>query len=542
MKGSFEDLLTSLKGELETSRSERDNLRDEIVPQLRARVEGLESETSNLQKFMYEHEHMQQELMVLKTENASLAVAIREKTEQQLQAQATIQAQLEAQAEAQAQAEAEVTMLQSPIPIHNHAVHAHVVQAQLVQIQTQFHSRPVSMAQPFGTPSTPTNPGMVNPKDRESLTERLKDVETQRDALHSALKSLRDRQQIETKKARERIRVLEIERERSLHPSLRKQTRDKEASALRREVYRLRQRADDALEQKFVCERSLGTLMMDLEKAGQETATLRVLLQEHDDLISQHDESKEPHIRLSGEISELKQRPKSEISSVSLQQAYRDLQSLHARSLARLDELESRTVDPSHVSESERRLSSLQEEQNLAAQLRISSERVEELATQVRAQLASNEILRERLADCIGRGEIDQKASAKKINALQDKLRILEDNVIEAQQLAEDAVSQHEDEIRRIQETHTSQLRRLKTGGASSAGLKPSSSPILRSPKLEWTSVRRLSTTDATKTANLEKRVSELERALSDADDEMSEVVSRMNKAQIEVLELQTER
>jgi chromosome segregation ATPase len=114
--------------------------------------------------------------------------------------------------------------------------------------------------------------------------------------------------------------------------------------------------------------------------------------------------------------------------------------------------------------------------------------------------------------------------------------------VVEAQQQAEDAVSQHEDEIRRIKETHTSQLRRLKASTVKSPGLRTPSSPLLRSPKLEWTSVRRLSASDASKTESLEKRVSELERALTNADDEMSEVVGRMNAAQIEVLELQTER
>jgi len=564
MKESFEDLLTGLKAELEASRNERDNLRDEVVPQLRARVEGLETEALDLQKLMYEHSRMQQELTSLKTENESLAAAIREKARAQVENPAEVQGQIYAQ-------------------------------AQLVQIQTQVQNRQSVAGAPSGyaTPGTPTtNVGVslpLNLKDRESLTERLKDVEAQRDALHKALKSLRERQQIEAKKSKERIKLLETEREHALNPSLRRQGRDKEVSALRREVDRLRQRADDALEQKFVCERSLGTLKMDLEKAEQETNTLRVLLQEHDDLIAQHDELKDAHTRLSREVSELKQGRPAETPSISLQQAYRDLQVLHERSLARLDELETKGVDPSFVSERERRLSNaneesqraiqelrknltsaeverdiaiveaeayrkraeslqrsetmhLQEERNLAAQLRISSERVEELAIQVRAQIASNATLRDRLAECIERGEVEQRASAKKINDLQDRLRKLEDKVVEAQQQAEDAVSQHEDEIRRIKETHTSQLRRLKASTVKSPGLRTPSSPLLRSPKLEWTSVRRLSASDASKTESLEKRVSELERALTNADDEMSEVVGRMNAAQIEVLELQTER
>ncbi|KAF8534372.1 hypothetical protein BDD12DRAFT_756588 [Trichophaea hybrida] len=470
MKENFEDLLTALKAELEANRNERDNLRDEVVPQLRARVEGLETEASDMQKLMYEHSRMQQELTSLKTENTSLAAAIKEKS----------RAQAENLAEAQGQS---------------------------------VSGTPSGYATP-GTPTTNVGISLpLNPKDRESLAERLKDVEAQRDALHKALKSLRERQQIEAKKSRERIKSLETERDQALNPSLRKQGRNKEVSALRREVGRLRQRADDAIEQKYMCERSLGTLKMDLEKAEQETCTLRALLQEHDDLIAQHDELKDAHTRLTSAEVERD-------TAVVEAEAYRK----HAESLQRSETMH------------------LQEERNLATQLRITSERVQELAIQVQAQIASNSTLRDRLADCIERGETEQRASAKKINDLQDMLRKLEDKVLEAQQQAEDAVTQHEDEIKRIKETHTSQLRRLKASTVKSPTSRATTSPLLRSPKLEWTRVRRLSASDASKTESLEKRVSELERALADADDEMAEVVNRMNAAQIEVLELQSER
>ncbi|KAI5855967.1 hypothetical protein BZA05DRAFT_222646 [Tricharina praecox] len=588
LKENFEDLLTALKEELEANRNDRDNLRDEVVPQLRARVEGLEAETLDLQKLMYEHTFMQQELASLKTENVSLAQVIQEKTQAQLESQANFKHQIEAQVEYQVQQARAHSQVQPP------AIQAQVVQAQLVQIQTNSHVRHSMSGAPSGyaTPGTPTSaqpPTLpLNPKDRESLAERLKDVENQRDALRKGLLRLRDRQQLEAKKSKERIKTLEMERDRALDPNIKRQGRDKEVSALRREIDRLRQRADEALEQKFVCERSLGTLMMDLEKAEQETSTLRVLLQEHDDLAAEHGELQDSHERLSREVSELKQAGATP-ASPSLKQAYHNLQNLHERLLARLGELETRDTDPAFVTEREQTLEGaneasqraiqelrksltsaeverdtaqveaeayrkraeslqksekmhMQEERNLAAQLRISSERVEELAAQVRAQLASNETLRERLADCITRGEEEQSASAKKINSLQGKLRSLEDKVAEAQQQAEEAVSQHEDEIRRIKETHTSQLRRLKSSALASPGLKPQLSPLLRSPKLEWTSVRRLSSSDSNKTELLEKRVGELEKALEDADDEMSEVVARMAAAQIEVMNLQTER
>ena len=56
------------------------------------------------------------------------------------------------------------------------------------------------------------------------------------------------------------------------------------------------------------------------------------------------------------------------------------------------------------------------------------------------------------------------------------------------------------------------------------------------------TSGNGMTISEATRTDCLENRVKELEKALADADQEMHEVVQRMNSAQIEVAELQTER
>ncbi|KAG4217439.1 hypothetical protein PC116_g34080, partial [Phytophthora cactorum] len=72
VKDNFEDLLTALKSELENASNQRDNLRDEVVPQLRARVEGLEAQAAELEKMTYESTKMQQELQSLKDENTSL--------------------------------------------------------------------------------------------------------------------------------------------------------------------------------------------------------------------------------------------------------------------------------------------------------------------------------------------------------------------------------------------------------------------------------------------------------------------------------------
>lgn len=66
VKNNFEDLLSALKGELQNAANERDNLRDEIVPQLRARVEGLEAQATEHAKLTYDTTKIQQELQSLK--------------------------------------------------------------------------------------------------------------------------------------------------------------------------------------------------------------------------------------------------------------------------------------------------------------------------------------------------------------------------------------------------------------------------------------------------------------------------------------------
>lgn len=563
MKENYEDLLTALRGELEEHRNERDNLRDEVLPRLQARVEGLELEASGLQRLQYEHSRMQQELLSLRNESAG-----------------------------HSRLQQELLNLRS----ENASLAASAMRTQAsTSRQSVRLSRPASM---FGSPSL-IQSNVVLPlslKDKESLVEKVKDIEEQRDALHSALKSLHERHRFESKRARERIKALEVERDKALQQSSnRRYGKDQEMSSLRKEMDRLRRRADEALEHKYLCERGLGTLKMDLEKAEQETANLRALLQEHDSLVSRHTELRDSHVRLSMQVSRLKHERTDDETSLSLQQAYNDLQDIHEKSLARLDELEVKGNDLSEdLSERELRLSEahsesqraieklrqsvaqaeserdeaqveaeayrkhaetlqdaekkhLSEERTLGVQLKMSTERIGELAAQVYAQLDSNNLLRERLAEAIDRGEGGRKLSAEKISELQDRLRDLEDKVLEAQHKTEGVVARHEEEVRQLKETHTTQLRRLKSAALKSPtqlGLKSPLSPLLRSPKLEWTSFRKQSQSilDSSKVEILGKRVEELEEALTLADNEMAEVVGKMNFAQIEVMELQSER
>src|SRR5690606_25942815 len=74
----FEDLVTAIKDELTGYRNERDNLRDEIVPQLRARVEGLEAELAESQKNPYDATKMQQEIDDLRGKYTALVESNRQ--------------------------------------------------------------------------------------------------------------------------------------------------------------------------------------------------------------------------------------------------------------------------------------------------------------------------------------------------------------------------------------------------------------------------------------------------------------------------------
>jgi predicted nucleic acid-binding Zn-ribbon protein len=303
---------------------------------------------------------------------------------------------------------------------------------------------------------------------------------------------------------------------------------------------------------------------MDLDRAQQETSSLRELLREHDISI--------PEIRIENE-------------PLALDKAYNELRTTHALSLARVKQLESSNGDALGAAgaEAERTLNLLKQsisdaeaerdyaqneaeqyrkqaralqqseiehlgrEQELSKELFAAATRMDELSDKIQQQLTANSALRSRLTDAIMRGEQDQRRSTEQIIQLEKRLKAAEDKVMLAQQSSEEAVARHEDEVQAIKESHTNHLRRVKSGLLSPSAFSPRlpSSPVFsqRSPRLDVTSSGpAMSLAEATKTESLEKRVEELEKALRDADHEMEEVVGRMNTAQMEVADLQFER
>jgi chromosome segregation ATPase len=542
VKENFEDLLTALKGELQSSHNERDNLRDEIVPQLRARVEGLEAQAAEHEKLTYEQSKMQQELQTLKKKNLTLINA------QKLQTEMKHQTKFDSIAE-------EVSPLK-PRAAAGLTRSNSVAQAPVARLRLGSLSR-----------SSSVKVG----ESREALAERVKDIEEQRDALHRALKSLLERQEHQNRENQKKLRQLEMERDRALSNSPKRVGYDKEVKNLRNEINVLRRRAEEAIEQKWQCEKGLSGLKMDLDRAEQEIGSLRSLLREKDILIP------------TGTLDGTRARSgSSHVSSESLERAYKELQMAYAESLERVKNLELSSPKDSETASAMKQLEqsladaiserdfakreadSLREQQQslrdseksylsdeivLADELRGSAKRVEELAAQVRQQLASNATLRQRLSETIERGEKDQKANAQKIMFMQSNLKSLEDQLMAAQQASEDRIARHEEEIRDLKENHNEQLQRMKSGLRSPRLFGPKSpvAPIFansaRAPRiLSTSSGKAMTVSEDSKMDFLKQKVTDLEAALADADKEMEEVVGRMNVAQIEVMELQNER
>lgn len=600
VKDNFEDLLSILKGELTSASNERDNLRDEVVPQLRARVEGLEVQAAENAKMTYDTTKIQQELQTLKNENSQLK-QLESKRHQEVQ---TLMSEASDLRELGSRKSMEIRTLRDDFSDLKHSA---VSRGSVGLSRSASVTAGANKNRPAALSLSRSNT-VKQVESRDAIAERMKDVEAQRDALHSALKSLLERQEFQNRENEKRIRALEAERDRLLTASPQKSGYEKEVSILRDEINVLRRRAEEAVEQKWQVEKGLSGLKMDLDRAETEIAQLRSLLQENDILIP------EAYARSSassyGSNNSISISP---VTSASLEKAYKDLQAAYADALQRIKSLEtaastddktllamqrleqslaaaiSERDHAQHEADSYRkRMDSLQaseqahlsSEKDLADQLRESARRVEELAQQVRTQLATNSSLRNRLADAVSRGEAEHRANKDRITSMQARLRTLEEQLVAAQTASEERVARHEDDIAALKEAQAAQLQRLRDNPAGGAPRSPR--PLLapktpltpsfafnsappKSPRLlsvsrpgtsgssssptrpSRLSLRRVSTApadtgDAAEVETLRTKVRELEAALSTAEAEMQEVVGRMSAAQIEVMNLQEER
>ncbi|WKT39138.1 hypothetical protein QSH57_000957 [Fusarium oxysporum f. sp. vasinfectum] len=529
VKNNFEDLINAIRGELHEATSERDNLRDEVVPQLRARVEGLEIEAAEYSNLTYESSKMQQELHMLRKEYDNLRGSSRSG---------------------------------SPTPSMNRMSRAMsggfgggLARSNSVATGSFRGQRPSGLSRSNSVKN-------LQNESREALSERLKDVEAQRDALHKALKNLLDRQEFQNRENEKKIRMLQNERERLLSASPRKAGFEREISNLRTEINVLRRRAEDALEQKWQVESGLGGLKMDLDKAEEEISLLRNLLKEKDILIPESFARSSGSSNASSSFGSLS----TPVTSESLAKAYNELKAAYAESLERIKQLEHETVGDEKtqlaVERLERTLSiavserdaAQHEIENLKNQYDTMSEyEVKTIESERALADELNDSARRSVSNAVVRGDNDRKANSDRIADLQVRLKSMEEQLIAAQSASEDRVNRHEEEIAAIREAHNAQLQRMSNNTGLSgprspnfqANRKPSLlSPLsprfpgaLRSPRLPEKSFE-----DAAQMEVLRNRIAELEKALEDAEQEMQDVVARMSTAQIEVLNLQDER
>jgi hypothetical protein len=507
-KDNFEDLFAALKDESEKHRNERDNLRDEVVPELKARLEGLESESAETQSLRYENTSMQQRLHAL---------------------------------------QAEVQMLKEAQDINDEDAFA---SPRFPKAGGLSRSNSVAKTSSNGNlrrSNSLARSGSVKersetrPRSDSNTGDRHKDIEDQRDALHQALKSLLCRYEGEKREHAKAMHKLSAERDRARKQTTGRTPFTREVNLVRYEIGELRKRADDALEQKWQCESNLGGVKMALDRAQQETQSMREYLNGRAASGSSRKSAFEGlGIQIADENVELGEEDRKTMikvlrQSIALAETERD---------AALREAEKYRQKAYMLKQSEDE--HIDTQNDLADQLIHAATRMEQLASQVQEHLQANMALRERLSHAVGKGEQSQSESTALIVGMQSRLKMMEDNVVAAQQLSEMALVDHEEEAKQIDEANSPKLQRLNVAGKPGVVASLHTSPLfgVKSPKIGVASGGGMAENlfEASKTATLERRVKELEAALVDADSEMQSVVQRINSSQFAIAELQGER
>lgn len=509
-KDNFEDLLAALRSELEMHRNERDNLRDEVVPQLQSRVQGLETEAAEASKLRYENSRMQQEIQ--QSQKARNFEAIEEES---------------ADSAANTSTPSRFGLSRSMSLARSGSVSNRVGRNGSLSRSGSVKNRN-SIISPSDVPDTAT-------------LDRFKDLEDQRDALHRTLKNLIQRHRKQQEDHAKAIRELTKDRDVSRPNALIRSNFTRDVNRLRDEVSILRRRADDALEQKGQYENNLGSVKMALDRAGQETQSLRSLLAGTTD-----EQAKDKHVNNVGGLGiTMGENGKSH----DTQSMIRILR--HSIILAE-NERDAALTEAEAYRQRAKVLQTEHEDREgeLAMQLINSAKKMEELAAQVQSHLQANVRLRERLAAAVGKGESEQSDSTALVIEMQSRLRGLEEGVLAAQQQSEYTLSTHEEEARAlgdaaIAKSSLQRLRAKTTGDVSGALTKSPPPPLFlaKSPKIGTTTSGPAETLmEVSRTKVLEDRVRELESALGDADKEMQSVVKRIESSQYEIAELQGER
>ncbi|KAF2223131.1 hypothetical protein BDZ85DRAFT_263039 [Elsinoe ampelina] len=469
-RDNFEDLLAALRAELTQMRSERDNLAEEIVPQLKAQVEGLENE----------HVRMQQEFGY-PTQGRSRVNSIAEDGHQ------------------------------PPTPWKMPG---------LPRSPSLFGQNGMKRSN-----STLNRSGSVKARGHESTAE-VKEIEDQRDALHKSLQNLIRRHEAQKKEHARAIQRLIADRDAATTSSPRRTAFARNVATMKEEIVTLRRRVDEALTQKWQCEDSFGGVKMALDRAEQETRSLRNQLGARDE----NGRKGSDGLGISIVSSNGDESPMSMVKilrrSIQLAETERDA----ARREAEAYRQKARSV----------------QDRSLAEDLLESADRLDDLAARLHESVQKNIDLRERLATALADGELEQSTSTAKIVEMQSRLKTFEESVLSAQQESENAFAASEEVAKETDASITPQVTRLTlnipgptyTGHRAGEGIFSA-----RSPKLAVTRSGKAESMEQTaKTAVLEKRLADLEKALFEADSDMKGVVDRVEKSRAEIALLQGER
>ncbi|KXT10835.1 hypothetical protein AC579_1951 [Pseudocercospora musae] len=467
-KENFEDLYSATKLELETYRNEAENLRNEVVPALKARLEGLEAEASDTQAIIYENTRLQQELAALRGNSSH--------------------SRFNSIAEEGFGNAARMSLQRS---------------GSLARSSSLRRGGSIKDRSEGGRQRS----GSVGPS---YTADGVKDIEDQRDALHTALKLLIRRYERQQRDHERAVKKMAIEKSRAEDTTPKRTAYAKEVSFLKDEVSTLRKRTEDALEQKWQYEKNLSGLKMDLDRAEQETRGLRIILQDKDELSapsasSQVGDEDDDQLRL----------------SITRAETERD----HAR----------------QVAEEYRRRAHAANDGPSGELLKL-ADRMDELAEELESQVQTNAKLRDRLAAAVAKGEDEQRESTRQIEDMQKRLAGMEDSVLAAQQHSETTLANHDAEVRRIEEAKSPHLQRLRISIPDSNKFAPSSPLLKKSPRVGSKKLSETSLLEVSRTQLLERKVRELEGLLREAEEDVQTVVERVNKSQMEVAELQTER
>ena len=354
--------------------------------------------------------------------------------------------------------------------------------------------------------------GSVGP--HPANVEGVRDIEDQRDALHTALRLLISRHGKQQKDHARAIKKLTSAMEKAERATPKRTAYHQDVSSLKEEVTTLRKRTEEALELKWQYEKGLSGVKMDLDRAEQETRGLKYLLRQRDIPANSR------HSIARSEDDEHEEGFGMELS-ISTAESERD----QARQTAIMYRQRAATV-----------------REDSSDELMKSAKRMDELADQLEGQVQSNIQLRRRLTEAVAKGEREQKQSTRQVEDMQRRLAGVEDSVLAAQQHSETTLGDHEADVRKIGEATSPSLQRLLITIPDPMRLSPSSPLMTRSPNLGSKKLSEASLLEASRTQMLERKVWELERLLREAEEDVTMVVQRVNRSQLEVAELQTER